>query len=129
MTRSQGTEASPAGGAAFKSILDLEARGVTLEDALSISISLGDLARHLSCSPEKVVRDGLGPFGVIVMFSKTIGFWAFAGSEAHPNVGASIWAYPKIDAADLTQEIRQVIGALPFDTINSITGEIIDHPD
>lgn len=106
---------------------ELEAKGVQLVDTLSISLSFMVVVRHLDCSTEKVVRDGLGSFRVVVFFSETIGFWALAGSKVYPDVGASVWAVPEIDTADLAREVRQSLGPLQIQLMNSSTGEVLEE--
>ena len=111
----------------YSSVSELEAKGVQLADTLSISLSLKEVVRRLDCTTEEVVRDGLGPFEFVVFFSEAIGFWALAGSKVYPDVGASVWAVPVIDTADLAQQVRRSLGLLQIQLMDSSTGELLEE--
>lgn len=108
------------------SVSELNANGIQLFDTLSVSLSLNQVVRHLGCSTEEVSRDGLGPFELVVFFSNTIGFWALAGPKVYPDFGASVWAEPATNSADLAQEVRRSLKPLRFELMNPSTGEVLD---
>lgn len=111
----------------YTSLSELEENGVRLDDVLSISVCVTAVARHLGCATQRVERDGLGFFAVIVVASDKIGAWALCGPECDPSQGASVWAAPDLPLRDLATEVRRALAGMDFVVINSKTGAVVDQ--
>lgn len=109
----------------LSSVSQLEAAGVRLSDTLSIDITLDEVTGHLGCNTEEVIRDGLGPFDFVVIYSGDVGFWAMVSPKACPEVGASVWAEPSTSEAKLINEVKTALKPVHFQVMRSATGELV----
>ncbi len=109
----------------LSSVSQLEARGIQLGDTFATDVTIDEITNHWGCSTEEVLRDGLGPFDFVVLYSDNIGFWAMVGSKAHPETGASVWAQPSTPEADLIAEVKRTLKPIKCRLMRSHTGEVI----
>lgn len=109
----------------LSSIACIEADDVKLVCRLATSVKLEEITNHWGCTSEETIRDGLGTFDTIVLHSDAIGYWAIAGSQAHPEVGATIWAEPDKSGTDLLNEVKRCLSPLMYQIMCEQTGEIV----
>lgn len=110
----------------ISSELALERANVQQSQELSTSIEIGDVAEICGEEPLELEIEGLGLWDFFVLKDATVGFISIGGSQAYPEVGASVRFETRASESELLRVLRTFF--LPHDVkfMYPDTGEFLD---